>query len=238
MTTRRSRRDFLNAVAGVAAAPTILRAHPRETAQTVTANDRIRVAILGLGIRGQQDVRSALRTPGVELVAAADVYDGRLTLAKELWGGHVFTTRDYREVLARRDVDAVIVATPDHWHTQIAIDAMQAESLEDFPLDRRHKIEIIKKEIILSILKEEKIFFVQDGLQLQQDSLDNISFLELAVGAETNPNKQSFSPALGALNGAADSMRAGQGETEEDKTKRMVDRAATTTGPNAGGGPR
>jgi predicted dehydrogenase len=126
MTTRRSRRDFLNAVAGVAAAPTILRAQPRETAQNVAANDRVRVALFGLGIRGQQDMRSALRTPGVELVAVADVYDGRLTLAKELFGGHVFTTRDYREVLARRDVDAVIVATPDHWHTQIAIDAMKA----------------------------------------------------------------------------------------------------------------
>ena len=126
MKTRRSRRDFLQAVAGVAAAPTILRAQPGPTPQSVAANDRIRVAIFGMGIRGQQDVRSALRAPGVELVAAADVYDGRLTLAKELWGGHLFTTRDYREVLARPDVDAVIIATPDHWHAQMAADAMKA----------------------------------------------------------------------------------------------------------------
>src|ERR1700730_16353654 len=107
-----SRRDFLQAVAGVAAAaPTVLRAQQGTTPRNVAANDRIRVAVFGMGIRGQQDVRSALRAPGVELVAAADVYDGRLTLARELWGGHVFTTRDYREVLARRDVDAVIIAT-------------------------------------------------------------------------------------------------------------------------------
>ena len=124
--TTPSRRDFLQAVAGVAAAPTVLRAQAGATPQSVAANDRIRVAVFGLGIRGQQDVRSALRAPGVELVAAADVYDGRLTLAKELWGGHVFTTRDYREVLARPDVDAVIIATPDHWHTQMAVDAMKA----------------------------------------------------------------------------------------------------------------
>jgi predicted dehydrogenase len=126
MTTKRSRRDFLQAVAAVAAAPTVLRAQAGTPTQNVAANDRIRAAVFGLGIRGQQDVRSAVRTPGVELVAAADVYEGRLTLAKELWGGQVFTTRDYREVLARRDVDAVIIATPDHWHMQMAVDAMKA----------------------------------------------------------------------------------------------------------------
>jgi predicted dehydrogenase len=127
MTNRRSRRNFLKTVAGAtAAAPTILRAQPRATPQNVAANDRIRIAVFGLGIRAQPDVRAALRTPGVELVAVADVYDGRLTLAKELWGDQVFTTRDYRDVLARRDVDAVIVSTPDHWHTRMAVDAMKA----------------------------------------------------------------------------------------------------------------
>src|SRR6267378_140061 len=112
-----SRRDFLKTVAGAAAAaPTVLRAQTSATSQRVAANNRIQVAMFGMGIRGQQDMRSALRTPGVELVAVADVYDGRLTLAKELWGDQVFTTRDYRAVLARPDVDAVIIATPDHWH--------------------------------------------------------------------------------------------------------------------------
>src|SRR5438067_7954855 len=127
MTKTRSRREFLQAVAAAAsAAPTVLRAQRAGTARAVAPADRIRVAIFGVGSRGQQDVRSALRVPGVELAAAADVYDGRLTLAKELWGTQVFTTRDYREVLARPDVDAVIIATPDHWHRQIAIDAMKA----------------------------------------------------------------------------------------------------------------
>src|SRR5947207_2295310 len=127
MTKTRSRREFLQAVAAAAsAAPTVLRAQRAGTARAVAPADRIRVAIFGVGIRGQQDVRSALRVPGVELAAAADVYDGRLTLAKELWGSQVVTTRDYREVLARPDVDAVIIATPDHWHTQMAIDAMTA----------------------------------------------------------------------------------------------------------------
>src|SRR5947209_9697364 len=127
MMKTRSRREFLQVVAGAAsAAPTVLSAQRAGTAPAVAPADRIRVAIFGVGIRGRQDVRSALRVPGVELAAAADVYDGRLTLAKELWGSQVVTTRDYREVLARPDVDAVIIATPDHWHTQMAVDAMKA----------------------------------------------------------------------------------------------------------------
>src|SRR5204862_6474400 len=106
--TPRSRRDFLKTATGITAtAPILLRAQTPEGSQTPSPNQRIGIAMVGLGIRGQQDLRSALRIPGVELAAVADVYDGRLTLAKELGGAQVFTTRDYREVLARPDVDAV-----------------------------------------------------------------------------------------------------------------------------------
>jgi predicted dehydrogenase len=97
-----------------------------EQARTLGPNDQIQVALIGAGIRGQQDLTSALQVPNTKVVAVADCYDGRLTHAKELWGSGVFTTRDYREVLARKDVDAVIIATPDHWHKQAAVDAMRA----------------------------------------------------------------------------------------------------------------
>ena len=89
-------------------------------------NDHIQIALIGAGGMGSGDVRSSLATGGSKLVAVSDIYQGRLTRAKESWGSDVFTTRDYREVLARPDIDAVIIATPDHWHRQITIDALQA----------------------------------------------------------------------------------------------------------------
>src|SRR5262249_49110667 len=111
MSTRPTRREFLKAAAATATAPTILRAQrttsAAATTQTVAPSDRIRFAMIGLGIRGQQDARSAVRAPGVELAAVADIYDGHLTLAKEIFGSSLVTTRDYREILARRDIDAV-----------------------------------------------------------------------------------------------------------------------------------
>jgi predicted dehydrogenase len=89
-------------------------------------NDNIQIALIGAGGMGQGDAAMATSLAGVKLIAACDLYDGRLERSKERWGSDIFTTRDYREVLARRDVDAVIIATPDHWHSHITIDALQA----------------------------------------------------------------------------------------------------------------
>lgn len=90
------------------------------------ANDQINLALIGSGIQGIYDTNSALEVNGVKLVAACDLYSGRLDRAKELWGKDIFVTRDYREILDRKDVDAVIIATPDHWHKKITIEALKA----------------------------------------------------------------------------------------------------------------
>lgn len=111
-----TRRTFLQATTAAAAL----------AQRSYSANDNVNVACIGYGIMGQGDVETESAIPGVKLVAVSDVYQGRLALAKERFGKDVFTTRDYREVIARKDVDAVIVATPDHWHSKIAIDAMEA----------------------------------------------------------------------------------------------------------------
>lgn len=110
-----TRRHFLAASAAV----------PAAVAQ-VKPNDKIRIALIGAGGMGSGDVQSSLASGQSELVAVADIYDGRLTRAKEIWGSHIQTTRDYREILAKKDIDAVIVGTPDHWHARIAVDAMNA----------------------------------------------------------------------------------------------------------------
>ena len=94
--------------------------------ERVSPSDKIRLLDSSAPAGRMGDTREALKLPGVELVAVADLYDGRLTRAKEIWGNQVFTTRDYREILARSDIDAVIIATPDHWHMRISNDAMTA----------------------------------------------------------------------------------------------------------------
>ncbi len=135
-----SRREFVQmAAAGSLVPPAIMAdgiAYDPETAQNgqapdtkISANDRVRVALIGAGGQGSGDINSVLRTPGVEMVAVADIYDGRRDRAQEVWGSDthkLFSTRDYRELLARPDIDAVIVGTPDHWHATVSIDAMNA----------------------------------------------------------------------------------------------------------------
>lgn len=115
MTTRR---HFLQASSAVTASTAFAQ-------RAISPNDKVRFAIIGAGGMGMADVRSALLAPGTELVAAADVYQGRLERVREIWGKQIAITRDYREVLDRKDIDAVIVATPDHWHQRISIEAME-----------------------------------------------------------------------------------------------------------------
>jgi predicted dehydrogenase len=91
-----------------------------------SAGDVIRVGVIGCGIQGHMDLQAALKVPGIEMAGACDLYTGRLTRMKEIYGSDLFTTKDYRELLQRKDIDAVIIATCDLWHSRIAIDALRA----------------------------------------------------------------------------------------------------------------
>lgn len=93
-------------------------------ANPYSANDQVQIALIGAGGMGTADTDTALQVPGVRLVAVCDLYTGRLEDARGRWGKDLFTTKDYRDILNRSDVDAVIVATPDHWHMPISVEAL------------------------------------------------------------------------------------------------------------------
>jgi predicted dehydrogenase len=116
------RRDFLKSAAVTGVALTV------QSGRILGANDRINVAAIGLGNRGSyisdQFAGIGSKTNACQVVAVCDLYQKRLRTTKERL--KCDGTPDYREIVNRKDVDAIIVATPDHWHAPLAIAAMRA----------------------------------------------------------------------------------------------------------------
>jgi predicted dehydrogenase len=128
---RMTRRAFLQTTAATTGAVMTSKRMLLEPARIpgaweVPAGDRVRFGIIGVGMQGNGLLATAVALPGVECVAAADLYDGRHTLAKEIAGSKIATTRSYKELLANKDIDCVIAAVPDHWHKQVFVDAVSA----------------------------------------------------------------------------------------------------------------
>lgn len=135
MKTKPSRRQFIRQLGGsslLLAAGSLQTLASDESGKQaipikpISQNDKIRVATIGMGIMGNADTDSAIKVPGVELAAVCDLYTGRLARAKEKYGKNIYTTRDYREILGRKDIDAVIISTSDNWHSRISIEAMNS----------------------------------------------------------------------------------------------------------------
>lgn len=89
-----------------------------------SANDKIRIGVIGYGVQGHFDLDTALKVPGVELAGICDLYAGRIENAKEKFGKELFTTRNYKELLDKPDIDAVLICTTDVWHARITLDAL------------------------------------------------------------------------------------------------------------------
>ncbi|MBI4586773.1 MAG: Gfo/Idh/MocA family oxidoreductase, partial [Planctomycetes bacterium] len=119
-----SRRSFLKALATSMGAATIAGVAP---ASVLGANERIHFGHIGVGGMGTGHLNGMVKrseADKVKSVAVCDVYQRRLTRAKGICGGDGYL--DYRKLLERMDIDAVLIASPDHWHSKIAIDAMDA----------------------------------------------------------------------------------------------------------------
>jgi predicted dehydrogenase len=124
-----TRRQFIQISSGAVAAakvtllqPTLLSA----AASPVAPSDVVRFASIGTGVRGCELLQATLLVPGIQCVAVCDLYDSRHSAAQEAVKKEVPATRNYREILDRKDVDAVIVAVTDHQHRRVLEDACAA----------------------------------------------------------------------------------------------------------------
>jgi predicted dehydrogenase len=118
-----NRRDFMTSslVFGVGAA--VARS---AFARQPSPGDRMTVGLIGSGARGQELLQAAAQIPEVEMAAVCDAYTGRVERARARTNGRATAYDDYRQVLDNKDIDAVIVATPDHWHLKMVVDALNA----------------------------------------------------------------------------------------------------------------
>src|SRR6185312_3281687 len=127
-----SRRKFLGLSAAAAGATIggktlLLHPEPLFAAEDMPAGEHVRFGMIGIGMQGSGLLTNAIELPGIECVAAADLYDGRHTLAREITNNpNLPVTRRYQELLANKDIDCIVAAVPDHWHKQVVVDAVSA----------------------------------------------------------------------------------------------------------------
>ena len=123
--TRFNRRRFLTSATAAAAAPYLIPSSALGNADTPPASQRVTLGHIGIGNQGGELFRRFQQCKGAQSVAVADAYKDRREAYARMIKGKAYG--DFRELLARGDIDAVIVATPDHWHVPIANAAARAK---------------------------------------------------------------------------------------------------------------
>ena len=121
MSTPFDRREFI--AAGTAA---LLSGALTESARGFAANDTLRVGCIGTGGRCRALMKSLVQIPNVKITAVCDIWDANLAEGKKLADKDAFSTKHFEELLARKDVDAVLIGSPDHWHVPLAVAACAA----------------------------------------------------------------------------------------------------------------
>src|SRR6202158_4474764 len=154
-----SRRSFLQATATVGAASAL---DLPASAHAQGANERLNIGLIGTGGRCRHLMGALAKVPNTRMAALCDVYEPNLELAQKLADPKAFTTRDYHELLNRKDIHAVLIASPDHWHTPMTIDAMAAGKDVYVEKPLTHKMRE-GEQITAALAKHRKI--VQIGTQ-------------------------------------------------------------------------
>ena len=157
----RTRREFMaNSTRGAVGAGLTFTAASWN--RVLGANERVRLGVIGTGNRGGQVMSVFQKESTVEVVALCDCYDVHLNQAREKTGGKAKPYTDYRQLLDAKDVDAVLIATPDQWHTRMAIDSVRAGKDVYVEKPLTYKIEE-GHEIITAVRASDRVF--QVGLQ-------------------------------------------------------------------------
>jgi predicted dehydrogenase len=125
MSSSIDRRYFLETVTRMGAAG-VLATAGAETARGYMANDTVEVACLGTGGRCRGLMKSLSQVPGVRLAAVCDIWDVHLSEGRKLADAKATATKEYRELLDRKDLNAVLIGSPDHWHVPMTVDACNA----------------------------------------------------------------------------------------------------------------
>lgn len=134
-----------------------------------SANSRIALGIIGVGSphsRGLQIYNDAKRHKGTEFVAVCDVDKGHVERAAKIIGGNCKQFKDYRELLDQKDIDAVLIATPDHWHTLIALESLRKK--KDVYCEKPLTLTIDEGKVLVKAAKDTDRIF-QVGSQQRSD---------------------------------------------------------------------
>jgi predicted dehydrogenase len=194
-----TRRQFLQTTAtaiALEAAPL-----PEQTAPS----DRVRFGIIGM--QGSGLLSTAVNLPGVECVAAADLYDGRHTLAREITGNASLpVTRRYQELLDRKDIDCIVAAVPDHWHRKVVVDACNAgkdiycekpmshTASEGFDMvDAAAKN---KRIVQIGSQRVSSIVYAKARELYQSGAIGDVSMIELTLGRNSPTGAWEYPPPL------------------------------------------
>ncbi len=153
--SRITRRTFAAAAAG-------LTAGAMSADRVVGANDRVRLGFIGLGNRGDQVLDAFLTHKDADVAAVCDLYQPYLDFAAKKIGTNPRQFKDYHQLLEMKDLDAVVVATPDHWHALITVDACRAG--KDVYCEKPLSLYVAEGRAMVTAARENKRV-VQCGIQ-------------------------------------------------------------------------